>query len=118
MLTEMDTIDRLKKTTIHQIKLAKEKGIEATQEQQDKIVECIKNYNELKKKYVDFQNDTLYEKWVIDEKKGRTEETKTNTSTFITFRSMEGKNRAMKIFKYAEELAKQDKEEESKAFFG
>ena len=30
---------------------------------------------------------------------------------------MSGKDRAMKIFKFAEELAKQDKEEESKAFF-
>jgi hypothetical protein len=81
------------------------------------IVEKIKEYNDLKKLYIEIQNDLLYERWILNDKKGRTEKLQTNQVAFITFKSMAGKDKAMDLFEFAEDMAKEDPKEEEKAFF-
>jgi len=68
------------------------KGEKVDEALNNKVVEYIKSINELKKLYIEIQNDMLYEKWTLNEKKGRTESLRTNCHAFITFKSMTGKN--------------------------
>jgi hypothetical protein len=83
----------------------------------EQIVALIKEYRELKNIYILEQEDKLYNKWEINEANGRKLEDRTNRYAYVTFRSMKGKNRAEKVFRYAEDNSKQYQEEHEKKFF-
>jgi hypothetical protein len=85
------------------------------------IVELYQKFNVLKKEYIEMQNDILYEKWELNDKKKRTEKLKSIKKAYITFKSMRGKQIAQRIFGYAKENEKGGKKgapKDSKAFFG
>ena len=106
LLSEMDKIDRKRLTIIHKMQQMEKEGQEPSEAMEEDIRKCYSEYNELKKIYIENQNDMLYEKWSLDDKRGRTEKLHTIKSAFITFRSMRGKNMAKKIFEFAEENEK------------
>ena len=112
MLEEMDRIDREKKTEIHNVQKSKadgkEEGIETSNE---KIVELIKQYRELKNEYTLLQEEKLYTMWEINEVNGRSTSDRSNVFAYVTFRSMKGKNRAEKLFMYAKDNSKMYEEE-------
>lgn len=67
----------------------------------EQIIDLIKQYRELKKIYVQDQEDKLYKKYEINDYTDCK-----NKAAFVTFRSMKGKKRAEKVFKYAEANSK------------
>jgi hypothetical protein len=109
---DLDALDREKKTEIHNVSKAKadgkEEGIEASNE---KIIDLIKQYRELKQEYILLQEDKLYKMWEINEFNGRSTSDRHNTYAYVTFRSMKGKNRAEKVFMYAQANSKMYEEE-------
>ena len=119
MLTEMDKYDREKQICYAEVKKLQKEGKEPPHALEDKIAEQIKGYNDTKKRYVEYQNDALYEKWSLNDRKKRTETTKTNIVCWVTFRSMTGKDVAQKIFEHAEANHKDgDEDEVEKQFCG
>jgi hypothetical protein len=120
ILVHMDQADRKKKTLLHN--LAAAKNADPPQEVDEaKILEEVKKeleaYNKYKKEYINLQNNQLYEEWTLDDHHGRTEDSVTVKTAWITFRSMYGKEKAMQIFEYAEKLGKDDSSQEVKMFW-
>jgi hypothetical protein len=64
-----------------------------------KLMEEVKTelaaYEKYRKEYVDQVNNELYEEWTLDDHHGRTEDSKSISTAWITFRSMYGKEKAM-----------------------
>jgi len=66
ILIKMDLIDREKKTIINDIKKLKKEDKEVPEAINTKVAELVKNYNDIKRIYVEIQNDNLYEKWELN----------------------------------------------------
>jgi len=96
------------------MKSLKADGKELPAWMEEKVVDLVRNYNDAKKTYVEMQNDALYEKWELNKKKDRSENTQTNIIAYVTFKSMMGKDVAQKIFTFAEKNAKEDEAENEK----
>lgn len=104
----MDALDRKKKVLIHQVNQMRRKGQAGEQMQafNEQIIDLIKQYRELKKIYVQDQEEMLYNKYKIKEVDGKQVPYRENKFAYVTFRSMKGKRRAEKVFKYAEANSK------------
>lgn len=53
ILTAMDGEDRARNTTIHEMKVLQSEGKEIPESMEEKVVDCYKRYNILKKEYVE-----------------------------------------------------------------
>lgn len=120
ILVHMDLADRKKKTLLHNLAAAKNAD-PPVEVDEGKILEEVRKeleaYNKYKKEYIGLQNNQLYEEWALDDHAGRTEDSVTVKTAWITFRSMYGKEKAMQIFEYAEKLGKDDPSQEVKKFW-
>jgi hypothetical protein len=101
---------------MHEMRLIKKDGGEIPASMEDKVIDRYRKYNEAKRKYIEIQNEQLYEKWEINYRRGRKETTRNILVAYVTFKSMIGKDIAKKIFEYAEENAKADTSENEKMF--
>lgn len=81
------------------------------------IVERVKEFKIMKQEYVRSQEEKLYEKYEITETNGRSTSDQSFQCAYVTFRSMQGKEKAMQCFQFAKDLAKQDETELNKMFF-
>jgi len=81
MLTEMDGLDRDKKTKIYALQKLQEtpEQAEDNAEEIEKVneasAEVLEQYNAIKKQYIAIQEEKLYEAWTMTEDNGRTEKT-------------------------------------------
>lgn len=111
MLERLDEKDREKKMIIRDVqlmKMDKEKaGDQATIDEKEKqILEKVKEFKIMKQEYIKMQEEKLYEKYEITEINGRSTSDQSFQCAYVTFRSMEGKEKAMLAFEYAKQLAK------------
>ena len=122
MLEKLDEKDREKKRLIRDVQLLKmdkenpdpQPKIDQLEEQ---IVEKVKEFKIMKQEYVRAQEDKLYEKYEITETNGRSTSDQSIQCAYVTFRSMQGKDKAMQCFQYARDLAKANPDELNKMFF-
>lgn len=63
------------------------------------------------------QEEKLYEKYEITETNGRSISDVSFQCAYVTFRSMNGKDKALQCFQFAEQLSKSIQSEQEKMFF-
>lgn len=66
------------------------------------IVEKVKEFKIMKQEYVRIQEEQLYEKYEITESNGRSYGDQSFQCAYVTFRSMQGKDKCMQCFEFAE----------------
>lgn len=122
MLEKLDAKDREKKKLIRDVQLLKMNKEEANpqpkiDELEKQIIEKVKEFKIMKQEYIRTQEDILYEKYEITETNGRSTSDQSFQRAYVTFRSMQGKDKALQCFKYAQQLSKRTPSETEKMFF-
>ena len=118
---EMNKSLRLKKRTLLEQSILKsgedaEKNAKKIDKMNSVVAEQIAIFKESKQKYIDIQEEKLYEKYEITEENGKSEKDKNINYCFATFKSMKGKTRCETEFYDCKSLAKDNPSENEKMF--
>lgn len=122
LLEQLDEKDRERKKLLRDVQIINEdkendrSGEIPGLEQQ--ISEKTNEYDIMKKEYIRIQEEQLYDKYEITEENGRTEDDQSVQAAYVIFRSMQGKDKCLQCFQYAQQNAKLIPGETEKMFFG